>query len=37
MVGFKKRHIKKMLKTDAKADGASLVDIRTDIELLMKQ
>lgn len=32
MVGFKKRHIKKMLKTDAKADGASLADIRTDIE-----
>ena len=32
MVGLKKRHIKKMLKTGAKADGASLVDIRTDIE-----
>lgn len=24
MVGLKKRHIKKMLKTGAKADGASL-------------
>lgn len=32
MVGLKKRHIKKMLKTGAKADGASLTDIRTDIE-----
>ncbi|MEO2697672.1 hypothetical protein [Blautia wexlerae] len=32
MVGLKKRHIKKMLKTGAKADGASLADIRTDIE-----
>ena len=32
MVGLKKRHIKKMLKTRAKADGASLADIRTDIE-----
>ncbi|MDE8700487.1 hypothetical protein [[Ruminococcus] lactaris] len=32
MVGLKKRHIKKMLKTGAKANGASLVDIRTDIE-----
>lgn len=32
MVGLKKRHIKKMLKTSAKADGASLADIRTDIE-----
>ena len=32
MVGLKKRHIKKMLKTCAKADGASLADIRTDIE-----
>lgn len=32
MVGLKKRHIKKMLKTAAKADGASLADIRTDIE-----
>ena len=31
MVGLKKRHIKKMLKTGAKADGASLADIRTDI------
>ena len=37
MVGLKKRHIKKMLKTGAEADGASLADIRTDIELLMKQ
>ena len=32
MGGLKKRHIKKMLKTGAKADGASLADIRTDIE-----
>ena len=32
MVGLKKRHIKKMLKTGAEADGASLADIRTDIE-----
>ena len=32
MVGLKKRHIKKMLKTGAKADGSSLADIRTDIE-----
>ena len=32
MVGLKKRHTKKMLKTGAKADGASLADIRTDIE-----
>jgi len=32
MVGLKKRHIKKMLKTGAKVDGASLADIRTDIE-----
>ena len=32
MVGLKKRHIKKMLKTGAKADGASQADIRTDIE-----
>lgn len=32
MVGLKKRHIKKMLKTGAKADGVSLADIRTDIE-----
>ena len=32
MVGLKKRHIKKMLKTGAKGDGASLADIRTDIE-----
>lgn len=32
MVGLKKRHIKKMLKTGAKADGASFADIRTDIE-----
>ena len=32
MVGLKKRHIKKMLKTGAKSDGASLADIRTDIE-----
>lgn len=32
MVGLKKRHIKKMLKTGAKADGASIADIRTDIE-----
>ena len=32
MVGLKKRHIKKMLKTGAKADGESLADIRPDIE-----
>ena len=32
MVGFKKRHIKKMLKTGAKASGVSLTDIRADIE-----
>ena len=32
MVGFKKRHNKKMLKTGAKASGVSLTDIRADIE-----
>ena len=32
MIGIKKRDIKKMLKTGAEADGASLADIRTDIE-----
>ena len=32
MIGIKKRDIKKMLKLGAKADGASLADIRTDIE-----
>lgn len=32
MVGFKKRHIKKMLKTGAKASGVPLTDIRADIE-----
>ena len=32
MVGFKKRHIKKMLKIGAKASGVSLTDIRADIE-----
>ena len=29
MVGLKKRHIKKMLKTGAKADGASLAEAMT--------
>ncbi len=37
MVGLKKRHIKKMLKLGAKADGVSFADVQTDIELLMKQ
>ena len=32
MIGIKKRDIEKMLKLGAKADGASLADIRTDIE-----
>lgn len=32
MIGIKKQDIKKMLKTGAKASGASLTDIRADIE-----
>lgn len=35
MVGLKKRHIKKMLKTGAKADGASLADIEATIDEAM--
>ena len=35
MVGLKKRHIKKMLKTGAKADGASLTDIEATIDEAM--
>ena len=32
MIGIKKQNIKKMLKLGAKASGASLTDIRADIE-----
>ena len=32
MIGIKKQNIKKMLKLGAKASGASLTDIRVDIE-----
>lgn len=32
MIGLKKRNIKKMLKTGARSGGASLTDIRADIE-----
>lgn len=32
MIGIKKQNIKKMLKLGAKANGASLTDIRADIE-----
>ena len=32
MIGIKKQNIKKMLKLGAKASGASLTDIRDDIE-----